>query len=194
VTSTTEAAPATDGSRPEFGPRDATYAVDDLVTVWFCGRESQGVVTAAHHHDGESVYEVHTVPGGAGTCVGPGDMRREITPQIGQRWVAVTGHVLIVRSFDTDTAPAGLIAVGDRPGERIVLASPHWALTVSGPHRPSPTVRRCDVGGEPLDGSWWLLRAVGRGWENQYGAVCARHAGHDARKNRPRCEATSNDV
>jgi hypothetical protein len=185
MTSTIKAAPAAAGNaRPKFGPPDATYAVDDLVTVWLGGRESQGVVTAAHHHDG-SVYEVHTVPGGAGACVGPEDMRREITPQIGQRWVAVTGHILTIRSFDTVTAPAGLIAVGDRPGARVVLASPHWALTVSGPHHPSPTVRRCDAGGERLDGPWWLLRAIGRGWENDHGAACARHAGHTARGTRP---------
>jgi hypothetical protein len=47
---------------------------------------------------------------------------------------------------------------------------------VSGPHAASPSVRRCDVGGEQLDGPWWLLRSVGRGWEADRGASCATHA------------------
>lgn len=50
---------------------------------------------------------------------------------------------------------------------------------ISGPHAPSTTVRRCDVGGEmlPGDSGWWLVRASGRGWASDTGAACAAHAG-----------------
>ncbi len=164
-------------SRPAFGPADATYVVGDFVSVWFSQRESPGLVTAVHPIADETIYEVHTLPGGPGACVGAENMRREIKPEIGQRWVASTGHTLTVRGFDTDTAPMGLIAVGDRPGQRVVLSSPHWARIVSGPHRSTPTVPNCDIGGEPLDGPWWLLRAVARGWKDEHGAACAQHAG-----------------
>lgn len=178
-------------SRAAFGPADATYVVGDFVSVWFSQRESQGLVTAVHPCPDGTIYEVHTLPGGPGACVGAESMRREIKPEIGQRWVANTGHTLNVRRFDTDTAPAGLVAVGDRPGQRVILSSPHWALIVSGPHRPTSTVRHCDIGGEPLDGSWWLLRAVGRGWENEHGAACARHAGQGGVSGQPESQDPS---
>ena len=158
--------------------RDAVHAVGDLVTVWFSNRESPGVVTAVDVHNDEVIYEVHTIPGGPGAWVGHENMRAEIKPDVGQQWVSTSGRTLTVGAFDTQDTPTGLIAIDQaNPRRRIVLTAPHWALIVSGPHPATTTVRHCDIGGERLDESWWLLQAMGRHWENDHGAACPRHAG-----------------
>lgn len=51
---------------------------------------------------------------------------------------------------------------------------------ISGPHAPTRTVRVCDVGGEEIAGSWWLVSATGQGWMAGRGAACAEHAGQPA--------------
>lgn len=50
---------------------------------------------------------------------------------------------------------------------------------LSGPHAPLTTVTRCDVGGEPLTGAWWLVQCARQGWTSDTGASCAAHSGND---------------
>jgi hypothetical protein len=164
--------------RPGFGPFDAVYQIGDRVSVYFSGGEDVGEVTDVIRFGDDVVYEVHTVLGGAGAAVGPENMRREITPEVGQQWVTpANGRTFTVAGFDSDFWPGRLVVQGERLGHRVALGGPKWALIVSGPHAASPSVRRCDVGGEQLDGAWWLLRSVARGWEADHGAACATHAG-----------------
>jgi len=50
---------------------------------------------------------------------------------------------------------------------------------ISGPHAPIGSVRVCDVGGEHLDGPWFLVSAgPGDRWTADRGAACATHCGH----------------
>jgi hypothetical protein len=163
--------------RPGFGPLDAVYEVGDRVTSYFNRQVDVGVVTDVFRYGDEVGYEVHRLIGGAGACVGPENMRREITPEVGQQWVMpANGHTLTVTGFADDWR-GRLVVQGQRPGQRVAICGPQWALIVSGPHAATPTVRRCDVGGEQLDGPWWMLRSVGRGWKADHGAACAQHAG-----------------
>ncbi len=179
-----------------FGPVDATYRNGDRVTVGNRAghKELVGVVVAVsipEYEDGRTVppwdlaYEVATIPAGrvvADTTM----MRREIPVQVGQTWVSTRADgqpsALTVVGFDNQNpGTAGLVVQGEQPAQRILIGSPHWALVKSGPHEPTGTVRRCDVGGEQLDGPWWMLHGLGRGWESDHGAACAYHAGQPAR-------------
>lgn len=49
---------------------------------------------------------------------------------------------------------------------------------ISGPHAPVGSVRVCDVGGEQLDGPWFLVSAgTANDWTADRGASCATHCG-----------------
>ncbi len=177
-----------------FGPVDAVYAPGDRVsTVDSNGRTSVGVVVDAVDpvfKDGRPVqpwdtaYTVRTPVGGE-IYKDTTQMRRELPVEVGQTWTATNSRgepsTLTIGSITDmfyNDDPHGLIVngVGFKP-RGIALSSYDWAQITSGPHEPTGTVRRCDIGGEELTGPYWLLHGLGRGWEDNRGAACAFHTG-----------------